>query len=112
MYCRNWFYARLTCGFFYSFAASGALRIYFSSYDLLIPSRSISFFSLHILQYPPKYEYNYFVANRVNQAAQGHKEIRNGDNTAGNYFVNLPKGESKTVIDYIADEWGFFPLTR
>jgi len=67
--------------------------------------------SLYI-QYPPKYEYNYFIANRNNQAAQGHKEIRYGDNTAGNYFVNLPKGESKTIVNYIADDWGFFPITR
>jgi Insect cuticle protein len=65
-----------------------------------------------LLQYPPKYEYNYFVANRQNQAAQGHKEIRNGDNTAGNYFVNLPKGESKTTVNYIADLWGYYPITR
>lgn len=63
-------------------------------------------------QYPPKYEYNYFVANRHTQSAQGHKEIRNGDNTRGNYFINLPKGEAKTTVNYIADEWGFFPVTR
>lgn len=65
-------------------------------------------------QYPAKYEYNYFVANRHTQAAQGHKEIRNGDFTRGNYFVNLPnpKGDSKTTVNYIADEWGFFPVTR
>jgi hypothetical protein len=77
-------------------------------YDLLIRISCV----VSLAQYPPKYEYNYFVANRHNQAAQGHKEIRNGDNTAGNYFVNLPKGESKTIIDYIADEWGFWPITR
>jgi hypothetical protein len=67
---------------------------------------------LLLSQYPPKYEYNYFVANRNTHAAQGHKEIRYGDNTAGNYFVHLPKGESKTMVNYVADEWGFFPITR
>lgn len=67
---------------------------------------------LAFFQYPPKYEYNYFVANRQTQASQGHKETRNGDFTRGNYFVNLPKGESKTTVNYIADEWGFFPVTR
>jgi hypothetical protein len=64
-----------------------------------------------MMQFPPKYEYNYFVANRQN-AAQGHKEIRNGDNTAGNYFVNFAKGESKTSVDYISDLWGYFPIVR
>lgn len=63
-------------------------------------------------QYPPKYEFNYFIANRQTHASQGHKEIRNGDYTRGNYFVNLPKGEGKTTVNYIADEWGFFPVTR
>ncbi|CRK91254.1 CLUMA_CG004934, isoform A, partial [Clunio marinus] len=63
-------------------------------------------------KYPPKYEYKYFIANRHTQAAQGHKESRNGDNTQGNYFVNHPKGESKASVKYIADEWGYHPVAR
>lgn len=63
-------------------------------------------------QFPPKYEYKYFIANRNTHSAQGHKETRNGDLTRGSYFVNLPKGESQTSVNYIADEWGFFPVTR
>lgn len=78
----------------------------------LLRSTDKEIFIIYHSQYPPKYEYNYFVANRHTQAAQGHKEIRNGDNTRGNYFVNLPKGEGKTTVNYIADEWGFFPVTR
>ena len=63
-----------------------------------------------LLQYPPKYEYNYFVANKDDQASQGHKESRNGDNTSGNYYVNLPQAQA--TINYIADDWGYHPVVR
>lgn len=70
---------------------------------------------------PPKYEYGYTVANNVNNngnenngdgGSQGHKEIRDGDNTKGNYYVNLPSGQSQADVQYIADDWGYHPLVR
>lgn len=63
-------------------------------------------------KYPPKYEYNYYVANRKDQASQGHREARSGINTAGNYYVNLPEGQSKHHVTYVADDWGFHPIVR
>lgn len=66
---------------------------------------------------PPKYEYGYTVANNDNNGnggggSQGHKEIRDGDNTKGNYYVNLPSGQSQADVRYIADDWGYHPLVR
>ena len=68
------------------------------------------FYFIH--QYPPRYEYNYYVKNQNDQGSQGHKEIRNGDNTSGNYYVNLPQGKAKAAVNYIADEWGYHPAYR
>lgn len=65
-----------------------------------------------IFQYPPRYEYNYHINNQHDQGSQGHKEIRNGDNTSGNYYVNLPQGKAKAAVNYIADEWGYHPAYR
>lgn len=67
---------------------------------------------------PPKYEYGYTVASDDNNGndggggSQGHKEIRDGDNTKGNYYVNLPSGQSQADVRYIADDWGYHPLVR
>lgn len=64
-------------------------------------------------QNPPKYDYGYTVASHNNQdGSQGHKETRDGDNTKGSYFVNLPAGQSQADVRYIADDWGFHPIVR
>lgn len=60
---------------------------------------------------PPKYEYGYSIDNQ-DKASQGHKEARDGDNTQGNYYVNLPEGQSQADVKYIADDWGFHPVVR
>lgn len=61
---------------------------------------------------PPKYEYGYAVANNEDAGSQGHKETRDGDNTKGNYFVNLPSGQANSNVQYIADDWGYHPVVR
>lgn len=61
---------------------------------------------------PPKYEYGYAVANHDDTGSQGHKETRDGDNTKGNYYVNLPSGQANSNVQYIADDWGYHPVVR
>lgn len=59
---------------------------------------------------PPKYEYGYAVGSNEDAGSQGHKEIRDGVNTKGNYYVSLPSGQSN--VQYIADDWGYHPVVR
>ncbi len=61
---------------------------------------------------PPKYEYGYAVANHDDAGSQGHKETRDGDNTKGNYYVNLPSGQANSNVQYFADDWGYHPVVR
>ncbi|XP_037051587.1 uncharacterized protein LOC119085314 [Bradysia coprophila] len=61
---------------------------------------------------PPKYEYGYAVANHEDAGSQGHKETRDGVNTKGNYYVNLPSGLANSDVQYIADDWGYHPVVR
>merc|ERR1719402_1089336 len=46
---------------------------------------------------PPKYEYNYGVADHYSGANFGHSESRDGYKTEGSYKVNLPDGRIQTV---------------
>ncbi|XP_066952414.1 cuticle protein 7-like [Macrobrachium rosenbergii] len=46
---------------------------------------------------PPKYTYNYGVADDYSGAAYGHNEARDGYKTEGSYTVDLPDGRKQTV---------------
>ncbi|KAG7171376.1 Pro-resilin-like 138 [Homarus americanus] len=46
---------------------------------------------------PPKYTYNYGVADEYSGANFGHSEVRDGYKTEGSYTVNLPDGRKQTV---------------
>ena len=52
------------------------------------------------------YNYGYGVKDDYAGLNFGHTEDRNGYNTQGNYFVNLPDGRLQTV-NYHADEAGY-----
>jgi len=55
---------------------------------------------------PAVYNFNYGVKDDYAGVNFGHTENRNGYNTQGNYFVNLPDGRLQTV-NYQADEAGY-----
>ncbi|XP_069973869.1 cuticle protein 7-like [Penaeus vannamei] len=46
---------------------------------------------------PPKYSYNYGVADEYSRANFGHSESRDGYKTEGSYTVDLPDGRKQTV---------------
>ncbi|XP_042217618.1 pro-resilin-like [Homarus americanus] len=46
---------------------------------------------------PPKYTYNYGVADGYSGANYGHSENRDGYKTEGSYTVDLPDGRQQTV---------------
>ncbi|KAG7171377.1 cuticle protein 7-like [Homarus americanus] len=46
---------------------------------------------------PPKYTYNYGVADDYSGANFGHSENRDGYKTEGSYTVDLPDGRKQTV---------------
>ncbi|XP_069974143.1 larval cuticle protein A3A-like [Penaeus vannamei] len=46
---------------------------------------------------PPKYNYNYGVADGYSGANFGHSESRDGYKTEGSYTVDLPDGRKQTV---------------
>lgn len=51
-------------------------------------------------QEPPKYAYNYGVADDYSGTNFAHSESRDGYNTQGSYTVNLPDGRIQTVTYY------------
>nr|XP_027238395.1 H/ACA ribonucleoprotein complex subunit 1-like [Penaeus vannamei] len=57
---------------------------------------------------PAHYSYEYAVNDDYAGTNFGHKEVREGYQTKGSYFVHLPDGRLQTV-NYIADEHGFRP---
>nr|XP_027207754.1 pro-resilin-like [Penaeus vannamei] len=51
----------------------------------------------HYPDVPPKYTYNYGVADGYSGANFGHSESRDGYKTEGSYTVDLPDGRKQTV---------------
>ncbi|XP_071527845.1 pro-resilin-like [Panulirus ornatus] len=49
---------------------------------------------------PPKYTYNYGVADDYSGANFGHSESRDGYKTEGSYTVDLPDGR-KQIVTYV-----------
>jgi len=55
---------------------------------------------------PPKYVYEYGVADDYSHANFGHTESRDGYATKGSYRVALPDGRTQ-IVTYSADENGY-----
>merc|ERR1719328_795753 len=55
---------------------------------------------------PPKYVYEYGVADDYSKANFGHTESRDGYATKGSYRVALPDGRTQ-IVTYSADEHGY-----
>ncbi|XP_037916357.1 uncharacterized protein LOC119654849 [Hermetia illucens] len=59
-----------------------------------------------------RYNYGYSIKFDRRNASQGHVEQRNGGQTLGNFFVNLPNSAAHSEVDYIANKRGFHPIVR
>ncbi|KAG7164046.1 Pro-resilin-like 177 [Homarus americanus] len=55
---------------------------------------------------PPRYDFNYAVKD-YNGNDFGHQESRDGYNTEGNYYVQLPDGRLERVNYYVNGDSGF-----
>jgi hypothetical protein len=55
----------------------------------------------------PVYNFGYSVQDPYTYQNFGHEESRNGDNTKGQYFVNLPDGRRQVVTYYVNGDSGF-----
>ncbi|KAK7077219.1 hypothetical protein SK128_020669 [Halocaridina rubra] len=58
---------------------------------------------------PPNYNFGYAVSDPYKGTNFGHSESRNGYDTKGHYFVNLPDGRVQEV-SYVADASGYHPV--
>ena len=64
--------------------------------------------SLPQLQEPAHYNFGYGVASDVTGTYFGHVENRQGHDTHGKYFVDLPDGR-RMIVSYYADHTGYHP---
>ncbi|XP_042227189.1 cuticle protein 8-like isoform X2 [Homarus americanus] len=56
---------------------------------------------------PAKYDFNYAVKDDYSGNDFGHQESRDGDNTKGSYYVQLPDGRLQTVTYYVDGDSGY-----
>ncbi|KAG7176069.1 pro-resilin-like [Homarus americanus] len=57
---------------------------------------------------PAQYNFQWDVNDSPSGNFYGHGEERNGDNTQGNYYVQLPDGR-RLLVEYFADQTGYHP---
>lgn len=58
--------------------------------------------------YPPaNYNFDWAVKNDEYGNNYGHEEERDGDQTRGSYFVDLPDGRRQTVTYYVDGDGGY-----
>ena len=62
---------------------------------------------LLLLQAPARYDFNWAVEDASSGNNYGHSESRDGDNTQGYYFVQLPDGRLQKVIYNVQGNSGF-----
>ncbi|XP_068209979.1 pro-resilin-like [Palaemon carinicauda] len=54
-----------------------------------------------------QYSFNYAVKDESSENDFGHQETRDGDNTQGSYYVQLPDGRLQTVKYYVDGDSGY-----
>ncbi|XP_045617282.2 pro-resilin-like [Procambarus clarkii] len=54
-----------------------------------------------------QYNFNYAVKHEDSGNDFGHQETRDGDNTKGSYYVQLPDGRLQTVTYYVDGDSGY-----
>ncbi|KAG7156061.1 Pro-resilin-like 146 [Homarus americanus] len=58
---------------------------------------------------PAQYNFQWDVNDSPSNNFYGHQEQRDGDNTQGSYYVQLP--DTRTLrVDYTADQTGYHPI--
>lgn len=75
---------------------------------------NISLLSIHsvlsssgIIQGPAQYDFNWVVRDDYSGNDFGHQESRDGYDTKGSYYVQLPDGRLQTVQYYVNGDSGF-----
>ncbi|XP_042205033.1 pro-resilin-like [Homarus americanus] len=59
--------------------------------------------------YPPaQYNFQWDVNDSPSGNFYGHEEQRDGDNTQGSYYVQLPDGR-RQLVEYFVDQFGYHP---
>ena len=64
---------------------------------------------IFLCQGPAEYGFEYQVQDPYTGSNFGHLEERDGYETKGSYFVDLPDGRRQTVT-YTADQYGYHPI--
>ncbi len=59
------------------------------------------------MQEPAKYDFNYAVKDDYSGNDFGHNEGRDGYNTEGSYYVQLPDGRLQKVTYYVNGDSGY-----
>ncbi|XP_068209984.1 cuticle protein 21-like [Palaemon carinicauda] len=54
-----------------------------------------------------QYSFNYAVKDESSENDFGHQETRDGDDTQGSYYVQLPDGRLQTVKYYVDGDSGY-----
>ena len=65
------------------------------------------FICLLFLQAEAKYDFDWSVKDEYSGNDFGHQESRDGDNTEGSYYVQLPDGRLQKVSYYVNGDSGF-----
>ncbi|XP_071547095.1 pro-resilin-like [Panulirus ornatus] len=57
---------------------------------------------------PAQYTFHWDVSDDYSGNYYGHQEQRDGDNTQGRYYVQMPDGR-RLNVEYYADQYGYHP---
>ncbi|XP_063601392.1 pro-resilin-like [Penaeus indicus] len=75
----------------------------FESYEYRPPSRSSESYESG----EAKYDFNWAVSHDPSSNEFGHQEARDGDDTQGSYYVQLPDGRLQTVKYFVDGDSGY-----
>ncbi|XP_037801785.1 pro-resilin-like [Penaeus monodon] len=77
------------------------------SYEYLPPQRSNEASAESYESTETKYSFNWAVSDDSSSNEFGHQEARDGDDTQGSYYVQLPDGRLQTVKYFVDGDSGY-----
>nr|XP_027231023.1 pro-resilin-like [Penaeus vannamei] len=77
------------------------------SYEYLPPQRSNEASAESYESSEAKYSFNWVVSDDSSSNEFGHQEARDGDDTQGSYYVQLPDGRLQTVKYFVDGDSGY-----